>query len=85
MGYLLRFLFIAILALYLIRFLRTLFISFMGGMAGNAQQSRGGQQYYQQKQNRPFDNKVRIDHIPQQKKNQVPDTEGDFVDYEEIK
>jgi hypothetical protein len=28
---------------------------------------------------------IRIDHVPQPKKGTVPDSEGEFVDYEEVK
>ena len=49
------------------------------------------QQHYQQNQ-QPQNNtrntqagKIKVDYIPQQKKGSVPDSEGDFIDYEEIK
>jgi hypothetical protein len=29
--------------------------------------------------------KVKVDHIPNSKKGSIPDSEGEFVDYEEIK
>lgn len=81
----LRFLLISILVLYIIRslvrlLLPMLFQSFMN----KAQQNppSGGQQQYR-KQN-PNEGKVKVDYIPKTK-NSVPDSEGEFVDYEEIK
>jgi hypothetical protein len=48
-----------------------------------AQEQARHQQNYQH-QPRP-DGRVKVDHIPEGKKGTVPDTEGEFVDYEEIK
>jgi hypothetical protein len=48
-----------------------------------AQQQGQQQQQYRRPQNQP-DGKVKVDYIPQTK-SQVPDSEGDFVDFEEIK
>jgi hypothetical protein len=51
-------------------------------LVNKAQQHQ--QQQYQQPYNNP-DPRVKVDYIPQNKKNAVPDSEGDFVDYEEVK
>jgi hypothetical protein len=45
------------------------------------------QQHSQQAYQRPNrnDNAVKVDYIPEGKKGTIPDSEGDFVDYEEVK
>jgi hypothetical protein len=50
-------------------------------LVNKAQQQGQQQQYRNPKQP---EGKIKVDYIPQTK-NQVPDSEGDFVDYEEIK
>jgi len=52
-------------------------------LMNKAQQQGQQQQQYRRPQNQP-DGKVKVDYIPQNKQ-QVPDSEGDFVDYEELK
>ncbi|HVW12284.1 MAG TPA: hypothetical protein VHB54_00585 [Mucilaginibacter sp.] len=77
---LIRFLFIAILVLYIIRALIRLVLPMLfQSVVDKAQQ--GQQQYRTQ---RPPEGKVKVDYIPE-KKQSVPDSEGEFVDYEEIK
>lgn len=82
---LIRFLIISICILYIIRSLVRYLLPFVfEGLVNKAQQ-----QYQQQQRNsnqgpKP-DGKIRIDHIPQQKRGSVPDSEGEFVDYEEVK
>ena len=88
MPELLSFLISAILILYIIRSLaRILLPMFFQSVVNKAQQqqqpNRGQQQNYQ-RQNRP-DAKIKVDYIPKGKKNTVPDSEGEFVDYEEVK
>jgi hypothetical protein len=79
---LLRFLFIAILIMYIIRALvRLLLPMLFQGMVNKAQQQGQQQQYRAQKQP---EGKVKVDYIPENKSS-VPDSAGDFVDYEEIK
>jgi len=41
-------------------------------------------QYYSQNNNAP-QGKIKVDHIPPPKKGSVKDSEGEFIDYEEIK
>lgn len=85
MGRLLDFLFIAIFILYIIRVLgRFLMNSLFQSVVNKAQEQQNNQQHNYNQQSKP-DNKVRIDHIPEKPKNRVPDSEGDFIDYEEIK
>ena len=76
-----RFLFIAILVLYIIRALARLVFPMLFQHVVNKAQQQGQQQYRSQT---PPAGKIKIDHIPE-KKNSIPDSEGDFIDYEEIK
>ena len=81
--YFIRFLLISILVLYIIRNLvRILLPMFFQSLVNKAQQQQGQQQQYRS-QKQP-DGKVKVDYIPNNK-SQVPDSEGDFIDYEEIK
>ena len=48
-----------------------------------AQQQQNHQQNYTQNTNP--NGKVKVDYIPQTPKGKIPDSEGDFIDYEEIK
>ena len=84
----LDFLFIAILVLYIVRSLARIFLPMLFQRVVNKAQQ---QQYHQnqQQQNNYRQSKtetsVKVDYIPQGKKGSVPDSEGEFVDYEEIK
>ncbi|WP_426669186.1 DUF4834 family protein [Mucilaginibacter sp. McL0603] len=81
--YFIRFLLIAILVLYIIRNLvRILLPMLFQSLVNKAQQQ--GQQQQQYRNPKQPDGKVKVDYIPNNK-SQVPDSEGDFVDYEEIK
>lgn len=84
--WLIRFLIISICSLYIIREVARIVMSmlFQKVMNKAQEQARQQQNYYQQQQPRS-DGKVRIDHMPEQRKSSVPDSEGEFVDYEEIK
>jgi flagellar basal body-associated protein FliL len=87
MPELLRFLIIAILILYVVRNVARIFLPMLfQGVVNKAQQQYNQQQ---QQQNNPPKSKpearIKVDYIPQGKKNTVPDSEGEFVDYEEIK
>ncbi|PJJ80403.1 DUF4834 family protein [Mucilaginibacter auburnensis] len=82
----LRFLIICILLLYVVRLLfRYLAPILFQSLVNKAQQ---GQQNYgrpNQANNNPT-GRIKIDYIPEEAtKSKVPDTEGDFVDYVEIK
>jgi hypothetical protein len=75
------FLLISILVLYIIRtlvriLLPMLFQSFVNNAQQHQQQTRS--QNYQE-------GKIKVDYVPEVKKGTIPDSEGDFVDYEEIK
>lgn len=89
---LIRFLIISICVLYIIRAVFRLLLPmlFQGLVNKAAQQAQQQQQGYQQnarQEQRRHEGTIKIDHIPQQQKRKgsVPDSEGDFVDYEEIK
>lgn len=86
----LRFLIEIICTLYLIRLLVRWISSLLFPSAANNTQYQ--QQYYRQQQQqqqnqqqRQREGTIKIDHMPEKKKSSVPDNEGDFVDYEEIK
>ena len=76
-----RFLFIAILVLYIIRSLVRLLLPMLFQSVINKAQDPGQQQYRSQK---APEGKVKVDYIPE-KKSSIPDSEGDFIDYEEVK
>jgi hypothetical protein len=48
----------------------------------NKAQQNAQQQYRAQKQP---DGKVKVDYMPEKKKSSIPDSEGDFIDYEDVK
>ena len=77
-----NFLLIAILVLYIIRSLaRILLPMLFQKVVNNAQQH---QQQGSRSQSTK-EGKIKVDYIPQTKKGAIPYSEGDFVDYEEIK
>ena len=81
---LIRFLIVSICILYIIRSLVRWFLpSILQSVINKAAQQQGHQQNYRQSQ-QPREGSIKIDHMPQNK-SAVPDSEGDFVDYEEIK
>ncbi|WP_295653241.1 DUF4834 domain-containing protein [uncultured Mucilaginibacter sp.] len=77
-----EFLVTAAFVLYFIRMLIRLLLPMLFQRVVNKAQQHGGQQQYRQT-SRP-DNKVHVDYAPK-KKGSIPDSEGDFIDYEEIK
>jgi len=83
MGEFLDFIFIAIFVIYIIRSLiRIVLPMLFQNVVNKAQQGQQQQNY--RSQEKPT-GRVKVDYIPKGKKNTVPDTEGEFVDYEEIK
>ena len=81
---LLDFLFIAVLVIYLFRSLvRWLLPMLFQNVVNKAQQ---GQQQQQNYRSQEPTGRIKIDHIPEQaKKQHIPDSEGEFVKYEEVK
>ncbi|HTD39015.1 MAG TPA: DUF4834 family protein [Mucilaginibacter sp.] len=82
--YFIRFLLIAILVLYIIRSLIRILLPMLFQSLVNKAQQQQGQQQQQYRNPKQPEGKIKVDYIPQTK-NQVPDSEGDFVDFEEIK
>jgi hypothetical protein len=78
---LIRILIIFICSLYIIRSLIRIFLPVLFKSVINKAQE---QQNYQQQYKKP-DEKIRVDYVPEGKKSSVPDSEGEFVEYEEIK
>jgi len=76
-----RFLFITILVLYIIRSIARLLLPMLFQSVVNKAQEGQQQQYRSQK---APEGKVKVDYIPE-KKSSIPDSEGDFIDYEELK
>ena len=84
-----EFLVTAAVVLYFIRALIRLLLPMLFQRVINKAQQQAGQQYtytYQQ-QSRKADDKVHVDYAPPKpkRKSSIPDSEGDFIDYEEIK
>ncbi len=78
---LIRFLLITILVIYIIRSLVRILLPMLFQSVVNKAQQQNQQQYRNPKQP---EGKIKVDYIPTTK-SQIPDSEGDFVDYEEIK
>ena len=76
---LIRFLLISICVLYIIRSLVRYLIPVLFQSVVNK-----AQQQYTRQQKRP-EGAVKVDYIPEGKRSTVPDSEGEFVDYEEVK
>jgi hypothetical protein len=84
MPELLSFLLTAILVLYIIRAVaRILLPMFFQSVVNKAQQQQQNQQGNYN--SAPNPGKIKVDYIPKTNKGSVPDSEGEFVDYEEIK
>jgi hypothetical protein len=82
-----RFLFIAISILYIIRaIVRWALPMLFQSVVNKAQQQQQQQQTnYNTSQEKPT-GRVKVDYVPEnQKKGKFPDSEGEFVDYEEVK
>jgi predicted PurR-regulated permease PerM len=86
MPELLSFLLTAILVLYIIRAVARIVLPMLFQNVINKAQQQQNQQHQQQQSYRANTktDKIKVDYIPKTNKN-IPDSEGDFVDYEEIK
>ncbi|SDF35212.1 protein of unknown function [Mucilaginibacter pineti] len=80
---LIRFLLISVCVLYIIRSLMRYLIPMLFQSVVNKAQQQAHQQNTRQ-QKRP-EGAVKVDYIPEGKRSTVPDSEGEFVDYEEVK
>ncbi|MCC8425257.1 DUF4834 family protein [Mucilaginibacter sp. UR6-11] len=84
---LIRFLFIAIGILYIVRaIMRWLIPMLFQSVVNKAQQQHQQQQTnYNSSQKQPT-GRIKVDYVPEdRKKGKFPDSEGEFVDYEEVK
>lgn len=80
----LKFIFIAILVLWVIRLLiRLLLPMLFGNLASKMQQQATGQKQQQQRRSKP-EGSISIDYMPPKQTGKT-DKLGDFVDYEEVK
>ncbi|RDC57062.1 DUF4834 family protein [Pedobacter chinensis] len=80
---LIKFIFIAILVLWIIRMLIRLILPMLfNNLASKMQQQAGGQQ--QQRRSKP-EGSISIDYMPPKPDQSKTDKLGDFVDYEEVK
>ena len=79
---LIRFLLISLLILYIVRSLVRMLLPMLFQSLVNKAQQQGQQQYQNPK--KP-EGKISVDYIPEKKKSSVPDSAGEFVDYEEVK
>ena len=85
MGEILEFLFTAIFIFYIIRsVLRLISGLFIQDTGGRPQQSPPPHRPHNYGQN-PQQGRIKVDYMPQPKKGAIPDNEGDFIDYEEVK
>lgn len=83
---LLKFLIITICVLYIIRSLARIFLPMLfQSMVNKAQQQYGNGQQYQQQNPKRKEAQIKVDYVPPAPKNTIPDNEGDFIDYEEVK
>lgn len=82
---LIRFLIISICVLYIIRSLMRYLIPALFQSVINKAQQQAQQQQPNYHQQRKPDGKVKVDYIPEGRKSKLPDSEGEFVDYEEVK
>jgi hypothetical protein len=81
---LIRFLIITVCVLWLIRTLARIFLPMLFQSMVNKATQQNNQQFQQQRP-KPTESKVKVDFVPPGPKNTIPDNEGDFVDYEEVK
>ena len=78
---LLRFLIISILILYVVRLIMRLLAPYLfQSLVNKAQQ----QQQNANRAEKPT-GRIKVDYIPEGKKSNIPDSEGEFVEYEEVK
>ena len=81
---LIKFIFIAILVLWIIRLLIRLILPMLfGNLASKMQQQASGQTQQQQRRSKP-EGSISIDYMPPKQTGKT-DKLGDFVDYEEVK
>ena len=79
----LEFVLTAIIIIYIIRSVIRIVLPMIFQSVIN--KAQGQQQNYQQRPSNKTTGSIKVDYIPKGKKSAVPDSEGEFVDYEEIK
>ncbi|MGF7082361.1 DUF4834 family protein [Mucilaginibacter sp. UYCu711] len=80
-----RFLFISIAILYIVRaIIRWALPMLFQSVVNKAQQQQQQQTNYNSSQKQPT-GRVKVDYVPEDRKGKFPDSEGEFVDYEEVK
>ncbi len=85
MEELIRLVFIIIAILYIVRaIVRWLLPMLFQGMVNKAQQQQQNQQQNYKTRQKPTSG-IKVDYVPENKKGKFPDSEGEFVDYEEVK
>jgi len=85
MEELIRFLFIAIGILYIVRaIIRWALPMLFQSVVNKAQQHQQQQTNYKSTQQQPT-GRIKVDYVPENQKGKFPDSEGEFVDYEEVK
>ena len=80
---LLKFLFITICILWLIKMIGRMLLPLFFQKMMTKEQNQANQRYQQQHRSAP-DGRIRVDYMPPKEKN-IGDNASDFVDYEEIK
>lgn len=80
----LEFVLTAVIVIYIIRSVIRIVLPMLFQSVINKAQG-GQQQNYQRSTTNKTPGSIKVDYIPKGKKNAVPDSEGEFVDYEEIK
>ncbi|RZK19608.1 MAG: DUF4834 family protein [Pedobacter sp.] len=81
-----KFIFIAILVLWIIRMLIRLILPMLfNNLASKMQQQASGQGQQQQRRSKKPEGAISIDYMPPKPDQSKTDKLGDFVDYEEVK
>jgi hypothetical protein len=82
---LIRFLFITIGLLYLVRaIVRWALPMLFQSVINKAQQQQQQANYKSTQQQKP-NGRITVEYVPDAQKSKIPDNEGDFIDYEEVK
>jgi flagellar basal body-associated protein FliL len=83
---LIRFLIISICILYILRAVVRIFLPMLfQGFVNKAQQQQQNTQQRQYSQQKRPTGAIKVDFMPPAQKGAIPDSEGEFVDYEEVK
>jgi len=82
----LDFLFFTIIIIYIIRsVLRIVLPMLFQKVVNRAQQQQSSGGHQQRYNGNAKTGQVKVDYVPASKKGSIPDSEGEFVDYEEVK